>query len=93
MIRSFADKQTAAIFEGFKVKALPTELQATARRKLKAIDSVVRVDELKLPPGNRLEVLKGGRKGQYSIRINVQWRVCFRWDGKDAHEVEVVDYH
>lgn len=93
MIRSFADKQTAAIFEGFKVKALPTELQASARRKLKAIDSVVGVDELKLPPGNRLEVLKGGRKGRYSIRINAQWRVCFRWDGKDAHEVEVVDYH
>ena len=93
MIRSFADKQTAAIFEGFKVKALPMELQETARRKLKMIDAVVRVDELKLPPGNRLEVLKGGRKGQYSVRINDQWRICFRWDGKDAHEVEVVDYH
>ena len=93
MIRSFADKQTAAIFEGFKVKTLPTELQETARRKLKAIDAVVRVDELKLPPGNRLEVLKGGRKGQHSIRINDQWRICLRWDGKDAHEVEVVDYH
>ena len=93
MIRSFADKQTAAIFEGFKVKTLSMELQETARRKLKAIDAVVRVDELKLPPGNRLELLKGGRRGQCSIRINDQWRICFRWDGKDAHEVEVVDYH
>ena len=93
MIRTFADRRTAAIFEGFKVKALPMELQKTARRKLKAIDAVARVDELRLPPGNRLEVLKGGRKGQHGVRINDQWRICFHWDGKDAHEVELVDYH
>ena len=64
-----------------------------ARRKLKAIDAVMAVDELRIPPGNRLEALKGGRKGQHSIRINDQWRICFRWDGKDAHDVEIVDYH
>ena len=93
MIRSFADKQTAAVFEGLKTRTWATALQETARRKLKMIDAVVRVDELKVPPGNRLEALKGNRRGQYSIRINDQWRVCFRWDGKDAHDVEIVDYH
>ncbi|MGH8716283.1 MAG: type II toxin-antitoxin system RelE/ParE family toxin [Burkholderiales bacterium] len=93
MIRSFADKQTAAIFEGYRVRALAAGVQEVARRKLKAIDAVMAVDELRIPPGNRLEALKGGRKGQHSIRINDQWRICFRWDGKDAHDVEIVDYH
>ena len=93
MIRSFKDKQTAAIFEGYRVRALSSVVQETARRKLKAIDAVESMDELRIPPGNRLEMLKGKRKGQHSIRINDQWRICFRWDGKDAHEVEIVDYH
>lgn len=93
MIRSFADKQTAAVFEGLKVKSWPTALQDVARRKLKMIDAVIRVNELMVPPGNRLEALKGNRRGQYSIRINDQWRICFRWDGKDAHDVGIVDYH
>ena len=93
MIRSFADKRTAAVFVGLKVKVWPTGLQEIARRKLAMIDAVLRVDELKVPPGNRLETLKGNRRGQHSIRINDQWRICFRWDGKDAHDVEIVDYH
>ena len=93
MIRSFGDRQTAAIFEGYRVRALATGVQEAARRKLKAIDAVVAVDELRIPPGNRLEALKGDRKGLYSIRINNQWRICFRWDGMDAHDVEIVDYH
>ncbi len=93
MIRTFADKLTAAIFEGYKVRALPAGLQEVARRKLKAIDAVAHVDELRMPPGNKLEMLKGDRKGQYSIRINGQWRICFHWNGKDAHHVEIVDYH
>ena len=93
MIRSFRDKQTAAIFAGFKVRALSTGIQGIARRKLKAIDAAVAVDELRVPPGNRLEMLRGDRKGQHSIRINDQWRICFRWSGKDAHDVEIVDYH
>ncbi len=93
MIRSFVDKQTAAIFEGLKVKKWPTPMQEVARRKLKMIDAVMRVDELMVPPGNRLEALKGNRRGQYSIRINDQWRICFRWDGKNAHDVGIVDYH
>jgi len=93
MIRSFRDKQTAAIFEGYRVRALSSVVQEIARRKLKAIDAVATVDELRIPPGNRLETLKGSRKGQYSIRINDQWRICFRWNAKDAHDVEIVDYH
>ena len=93
MIRSFRDKQTAAIFEGYRVRALPPEIQDIARRKLKTIDAVVAIDELRVPPGNRLEALTGNRKGQYSIRINGQWRICFLWNGKDAEDVEIVDYH
>lgn len=93
MIKSFADKRTAAIFEGLQVKQLPKEIQDTARRKLKQIDSVTVVETLKVPPGNRLETLKGSRKGQYSIRVNDQWRICFRWKDGDALEVEIVDYH
>lgn len=93
MILSFSDKRTAALFEGLRIRAWPIALQELARRKLKMIDAVVRVDELTVPPGNRLEALKGNRKGQYSIRINEQWRICFRWDGKAAHDVQIVDYH
>ena len=93
MIRSFRDKQTAAIFAGFRVRALSNAIQEIARRKLKAIDAVLTVEELRVPPGNRLEVLKGNRNGQHSIRINDQWRICFRWSGKDAHDAEIVGYH
>jgi proteic killer suppression protein len=93
MIRSFADKRTAAIFVGLEVRKLPKSIQDTARRKLRLIDSNARLDGLRVPPGNRLEALRGGRVGQWSIRINDQWRICFRWKENDAWDVEFVDYH
>ncbi len=93
MIKSFADKQTAAIFEGYQVKQLPKEIQNTARRKLKQIDAAGTIESLRIPPGNRLELLKGDRAGQWSIRINGQWRICFTWTGGDATDVEITDYH
>ena len=93
MIKSFANKLTAAIFEGQEVRKLPREIQGTARRKLKLIDAATRLENLRVPPGNRLEALKRDRAGQWSIRINDQWRICFRWQGGDAHEVEIADYH
>jgi proteic killer suppression protein len=93
MIQSFADKLTAAIFAGYEVRKLPKTIQATARRKLKLIDSAAALDSLRIPPGNRLEALKGDRAGQWSIRINDQWRICFKWDGGHVFDVEIVDYH
>lgn len=85
MIKTFADKRTAAIFEGFQVRKLPNEIQGTARRKLKQIDSAATLDSLRVPPGNRLEQLKGDRAGQ--------WSICFEWVGGDAFNVEIADYH
>jgi len=93
MIRSFTDKETAAIFSGYAVRRLPLDMQQTARRKLKQLDAAHIIEELRIPPGNRLELLKGNRKGQWSIRINDQWRICFRWQDGNAEEVEIVDYH
>jgi proteic killer suppression protein len=93
MIKTFVDKYTAAIFEGYQVKRLPREIQDVARRKLKAIDAAVSINSLRVPPGNRLEALKGDRAGQWSIRINNQWRICFRWLDGDALDVEIADYH
>ena len=93
MIKTFADKQTAAVFEGFQVKRLPNEIQQTARRKLKQIDAAASIETLRVPPGNRLERLKRERAGQWSIRINDQWRICFRWVDGDAMDVEIADYH
>ena len=93
MIRNFASKKTAAIFAGLAVRSLPLDIQQIARRKLKQLDSVLGLDDLRIPPGNRLETLKGNRKGQWSIRINDQWRVCFIWKDGDALDVEIVDYH
>lgn len=93
MIKSFADKATAAIFSGVLVRKLPHDIQSIARRKLKLIDATGRVDELRIPPGNRLELLSGDRAGQWSIRINDQWRICFKWADGHAEEVEIVDYH
>jgi proteic killer suppression protein len=72
---------------------LPADIQNVARRKLRMLNNVAILDDLRTPPANRLEALKGKRKGQYSIRINDQWRICFRWTGGDAHDVEIVDYH
>jgi proteic killer suppression protein len=93
MIKTFADKQTAAIFEGFEVRRLSRVMQSAARRKLIMIDNAARFENLRLPPGNRLEPLKGDRAGQWSIRINDQWRICFRWLDGHAWDVEIVDYH
>jgi len=93
VIQSFADKATAAIFSGLEVRRLPPEVQASARRKLKLIDAAGSLESLRVPPGNRLEALRGDRKGRWSIRINDQWRICFRWTHGDAFDVEIVDYH
>jgi len=93
MIRSFADKATAAIFQGKPVLSLPRPMQKVALRKLLQLDAARDIADMRVPPGNRLEQLKGGRAGQWSIRINDQWRICFIWDGKDAHTVEIADYH
>jgi toxin HigB-1 len=93
MIHSFSDKETAAVFAGFSVRRLPQNMQQAARRKLKQLDAARLLDELKIPPGNRLETLKGSRKGQWSIRINDQWRICFVWNNGDAEDVQIVDYH
>lgn len=93
MIKSFADTATAAIFFGELVRRLPHDIQGIARRKLKLIDAVSRIDELRIPPGNRLEMLSGNRAGQWSIRINEQWRIYFSWEDGHATDVEVVDYH
>lgn len=93
MIESFADKRTAAIFRGLEVRGLPREIQDAARRKLKVIDAAPDLGTLRVLPGNRLEALKGDRKGQWSIRINSQWRICFRWKDRVALDVEIVDYH
>lgn len=93
MIKSFADKATAAVFSGQLVRRLPHDMQGIARRKLKLIDAVSRVEELRVPPGNRLELLIGDRAGQWSIRINGQWRICFEWADGHAMDVEITDYH
>ena len=93
MIESFADKRTAAIFDGQYVKGLPAELQNTMRRKLKTIDAAGVLGTLRMPPGNAREALKGDRKGQHSVRVNQQWRICFRWKAGNAHDVEIVDHH
>jgi len=93
VIKSFADKVTAAVFVGEQARKLPPELQHAARRKLAMIDAAGRIDALRLPPSNRLELLKGDRMGQHSIRINQQWRICFRWAAGHAWNVEIVDYH
>ena len=93
MIRSFADKRTAAIFAGHAVRGLPASIQQRARMKLVTIDAAGRLDDLRSPPGNRLEALRGNRRGQHSIRINDQWRVCFVWRDGAAWEIEIVDYH
>ncbi len=93
MIRSFADRQTERLFRGRRSRAVPTEIRERALAKLVAINVATNVEELRIPPGNRLEKLRGDREGQWSIRINQQYRVCFLFEGGDAYEVEVTDYH
>lgn len=93
MIKTFADKRAAAVFAGYTVTGVPLDIQKRSRAKLLSIDAAVQLEDLRIPPGNRLESLRGDRKGQYSIRINRQWRICFTWRGKDAWNVEIIDYH
>ncbi|MCA3269037.1 MAG: type II toxin-antitoxin system RelE/ParE family toxin [Alphaproteobacteria bacterium] len=93
MIRSFACKDTAKLFERCFIKKLPTDIQRRAYKKLLEINHIKSVEDLRIPPSNHLEKLSGNRAGQYSIRINGQWRICFRWSQGDAHDVEIVDYH
>ena len=93
MIRSFACPETERLFEDETSRRLPTQIQRAARRKLLLLHQARRLEDLRAPPGNRLEALKGDRNGQHSIRINNQWRICFRWEAGDAYGVEIVDYH
>jgi proteic killer suppression protein len=92
MIESFACAETEQIFRGWVSRRFPPDIQRTARRKLLQLEAATQLADLRVPPGNRLEPLKGGRTGQYSVRINDQWRICFRWEA-GAHDVEIVDYH
>ncbi len=91
-IKSFRCKDTRSLFDRDKVRRFAA-IAPVARRKLEQLDWASRLDDLRIPPGNRLEALRGERSGQYSIRINDQFRVCFRWTGTDAEDVEIVDYH
>lgn len=93
MIRAFADREAARVWSGEVSRRLPTDIQVVARRKLRMLNNAATLEDLRVPPANRLEALKGVRKGQHSIRINDQWRVCFRWKEGDAFDVTIVDYH
>ncbi len=92
MIKSFRSADTEALSKGTRVRRF-VNIEAIARRKLRQLDIAARLSDLKVPPGNRLKALKGDRVGQYSIRINDQWRVCFRWTEAGAEDVEIADYH
>ena len=93
MIRSFSHKETKRVWSGERSRDLPPDIQPVARRKLRQLNRVKVLHDLSVPRGNRLEELKGKRKGTYSIRINRQWRICFRWVDGDAHDVGIEDYH
>lgn len=93
MVRSFGDKETERVWQRKLVTKLDVQVQRAALRKLLILDAAERLSDLRVPPGNRLERLKGDRSGQYSIRVNQQWRVCFRWTAAGPEDVEIVDYH
>jgi toxin HigB-1 len=93
MIKSFRDRETARVFRQQVSRRLPGDMQRIAYRKLVQIDAATRLETLRIPPGNRLEALSGNRRGQHSIRINEQWRICFVWRDGDAYDVEIADYH
>ena len=93
MIKSFRDRETQGIWEGRMSHRLPNNIQAVARRKLRMLSNAKTLNDLRIPPANRLEALRSKRKGQHSIRINDQWRICFVWSDGDANRVEIVDYH
>jgi proteic killer suppression protein len=93
MIVGFRDRETERIWNGVRSRKLLGGIQDKALRKLRLLNRAKRLDDLRIPPGNRLEALRGSRSGQHSIRINDQWRICFRWSEGTAHDVEIVDYH
>ena len=93
MIKSFADRDTEKLWLTGRARRIPGDIWQRALIKLQLIDAAVELTFLRLPPGNRLEALKGDRRGQHAIRINDQWRICFRWQAGDAHDVAIVDYH
>jgi proteic killer suppression protein len=93
MIASFHDAATESVWQGEFTRKLPNQIQTVARRKLRMLNNARRIDDLRIPPNNRLEPLSGGRAGQWSIRINDQWRVCFEWRDGHAVRVEICDYH
>ena len=93
MIESFADSATESIYRGLRVRGFPRDIQERARRKLRMINQARIVEDLQVPPGNRLEQLKGDLSGFWSIRINQQWRVIFRWQDGSMHDVRIIDYH
>ena len=93
MIRNYRDRDTQAVAGRRRVNKFPEEIQRRAQLKLMVLNNATNLNDLRVPPGNRLETLSGDRDGQYSIRINDQWRICFVWDGGDAYQVEIVDYH
>jgi proteic killer suppression protein len=93
VIKSFKDGRTKDVWERKKTKYLPDEILKQARRKLGFLEDAMTLNDLRVPPGNRLESLKGDRRKQFSIRINDQWRICFRWEDTGAYDVEIVDYH
>ena len=93
MIRSFKCRETERLFQRVRSRKLPADIQQVALRKLRMLHRSETLADLRVPPANRLERLKGDRRGRYSIRINDQWRICFRWESGDADDVEIVDYH
>ena len=93
MIRSFRDRESETVFLRGRSRRLPPDVQRVAQRKMAMLDAAVSLQDLRAPPGNRLEGLSGTRDGQHSIRINDQWRICFRWSDSGAFDVEITDYH
>ncbi len=93
MIVSFANRESEKIWQGIRSRKLPPDIQERALRKLRQLEASANLDDLRIPPGNRLEALSGDRVGQYSIRITKQWRLCFIWKNGNAYQVEIVDYH
>ena len=93
MIRTFKDEETRKIYQRQRSRKLPADIQQVALRKLRMINNAISINDLRMPPANHLEKLRGSRAGQWSIRINDQWRVCFQWKESDAYNVEITDYH
>jgi len=93
VIKNFKDDETQKIYQRQRSRKLPSDIQQVALRKLRMINNSISINDLRVPPANHLEKLSGNRAGQWSIRINDQWRVCFRWEGSDALDVEITDYH